>query len=435
MPRIWLRLELFEHGLLQFPSKYSSSLTLANVKQSLDALHVRLQEDQQRIVASEGDVDMEDTAPASAVYTESDNIRVVSFPVWKETVAPIFQWREQDYKAFWLLLVQFHRQIPVKDVYVVDSAVLFDETQCLVHQTIPLFKLAIFLFIQTVKPHSWKNKYSIETFNATWYREDFAALGQAGTAPTNPLAINGNMSPQFKGNMSPPPPQSPHTVGMQDRSTSDAYYLEFIREKLEDLFSLLYPSAELNEESTTGISAEQLDLLGFLLCAGGRSMLDYSQRVSTVYPKWVPSGESPFSENYKGDAATRMENAVKLSRFFKKHLYLNETLYPPVGFSLNALQSGSYSPVVTPSTGPAFSLADAQEPADDESNVLQRPTVLSNLSKTTVVKRAEEFADQDGNSDLVIFSCHDAYIYILGPVRYPFQRLNCLTPFVCSFTI
>ena len=39
MSRIWLRLELFELGLLQFPSKCTSSLTLANVKESLNVLH------------------------------------------------------------------------------------------------------------------------------------------------------------------------------------------------------------------------------------------------------------------------------------------------------------------------------------------------------------------------------------------------------------
>lgn len=50
---------------------------------------------------------------------------------------------------------------------------------------------------------------------------------------------------------------------------------------------------------------------------------------------------------------------------------------------------------------------------------LDAPTVLSNFSKTTVIKRAEEFADSKGTSDLIIFSCHDAFIYVLGPIRYP----------------
>lgn len=54
---------------------------------------------------------------------------------------------------------------------------------------------------------------------------------------------------------------------------------------------------------------------------------------------------------------------------------------------------------------------------------LGAPTVVSNFSKTTVIKRAEEFADSKGNSDLIIFSCHDAYIYVLGPTRYPPPRL------------
>ncbi|POM65034.1 Hypothetical protein PHPALM_19337, partial [Phytophthora palmivora] len=43
MPRIWLRLELFELGLVPLPSKYAASLTLSNVKKALDALHHKFQ--------------------------------------------------------------------------------------------------------------------------------------------------------------------------------------------------------------------------------------------------------------------------------------------------------------------------------------------------------------------------------------------------------
>lgn len=55
-----------------------------------------------------------------------------------------------------------------------------------------------------------------------------------------------------------------------------------------------------------------------------------------------------------------------------------------------------------------------------------RPTILSQLVKTTVIKRADEFAapDEGGQlSDVIIFSCQDSYIYILGPVRYPFTSI------------
>lgn len=55
-----------------------------------------------------------------------------------------------------------------------------------------------------------------------------------------------------------------------------------------------------------------------------------------------------------------------------------------------------------------------------------RPTILSQLTKATVIKRADEFMVSDDNGqrpDLVIFSCQDSYIYILGLVRYPFIHL------------
>lgn len=288
---------------------------------------------------------------------------------------------------------------------------ILDEEQCLLRESVPMFKVVVFLFIQTVKPHSWRVKYAVETFNAVWYREDFAMSGLHSPISSGPGI--GNLSPQYKGNASPPPPASPHTVGMQDRSTSDAYYLEFIREKLGDLFGLLYPSAQ--SDDTSSISAAHIDLLGFLLCAGGRNMLDFSQKLSTAYPKWQSTtGESPFSEHYE-----KVENASKLCAFFQKHLYLNETLYPPVGFSLTnpsyTFNNGAYSPVLNTE----FSLLDGVvDHTDDESNVMQRPTVISSLSRTTIIKRAEDFIDKAGNSDLIIFSCHDAYIYILGPVRH-----------------
>ena len=58
-----------------------------------------------------------------------------------------------------------------------------------------------------------------------------------------------------------------------------------------------------------------------------------------------------------------------------------------------------------------------------------RPTILSQLTKATVIKRADEFMVSDDNGqrpDLVIFSCQDSYIYILGPVRYPLIRFACV---------
>lgn len=267
-----------------------------------------------------------------------------SFPFWREAVADVFQWREEDYRAFWLLLVQFHRKIPVKPAFEAAPA-RFDEDHCLTREQVPVFKLAIFLFVQTVKPHSWRAKYSLEPFDAVWYREHAAALDAAAAVGAGspvlrpaPTSGSGNRSPQLKGSASPTLQASPHTMGMQDRSTSDAYYLEFVREKLGDLFALLYPSVELKEGSNTIVSADQIDLLGFLLCVGSSEMLDSSEKLSASYPSWPSDVEQAEGEAFLS-GGLRAENGAKICAFFKKNLSLNETLYPPVGFTLNSVSS------------------------------------------------------------------------------------------------
>lgn len=255
----------------------------------------------------------------------------------------IFQWREQDYVAFWLLLVQFHRTIPVAPQFAASAGGgVLDEAQSLEHEQVPVFKLAVFLFVQTVKPHSWRSKYSLEAFNAVWYREHADSLAAAGSESPAALAAKsprlgprlGGMSPRLMGGASPPPPQSPHTVGLQDRSTSDSYYLGFVREKLEDLFALLYPSVELKDDSATVVSAGHIDLLGFLLCYGDSNMMvDQNAKLSDAYENW---------KHPEDEADKRVENGATLCRFCKTHLSLNEKLYPPTGFSLaGALQSNA----------------------------------------------------------------------------------------------
>lgn len=230
---------------------------------------------------------------------------------------------------FWLLLASFHRTIRVKESpdASTNSAVLTEE-QCLTQETIPVYKIAIFLFIQTVRPHSWRMKYSLDSMNATWYREH-APLGspmEAASGAQSPVVVP-------KGSASPPPPSSPHRAGLPDRSTSDGYYLEFVREKLDDLFTLLYPSLDMmKEECNTMISADMIDLLGFLLCVSDINMVDVHDKLSTSYTKWQSVG----GETNEDFQPPRVENGLKLCRFFKRHLALNETLYPPTGFTLGA---------------------------------------------------------------------------------------------------
>ncbi|KAG7400700.1 TBCC domain-containing protein 1 [Phytophthora boehmeriae] len=425
MPRIWLRLELFELGLVPLPSKYAATLTLSNVKKALDALHGRFQAAAGSEVAAGDDAVMMDTEGS---FVESDNLNSVSFSFWKDAVDSIFQWREQDYKAFWLLLVQFHRMIPVKEQIAAVHTTPLDEEQRFVREEVPVFKLAIFLFIQTVKPHSKRTRYSLDAFNAVWYREHADSLANAAgleasvaASPKSPV-LSAMGSPHLRGSASPPPPASPHAVGMADRSTADSYYLAFVREKLEDLFGLLYPSVDLKDESQTVVSSDQIDLLGFLLCLGDASLVDNNAKLSSCYPQWELSDDSEAGGAQ--EFVPRVENGAKVCRFYKTQLTLNETLYPPVGFSVPTTAQNNIS-IAGP---PAFSLNDdftldgSAGVATPQDEIADRPTILSHLVKTTVIKRAEEFValtDKSQLSDVIIFSCQDSFIYILGPVRYP----------------
>uniref|UniRef100_A0AAV1U7D2 C-CAP/cofactor C-like domain-containing protein n=1 Tax=Peronospora matthiolae TaxID=2874970 RepID=A0AAV1U7D2_9STRA len=423
MAHIWLRLELFELGLLPLPSKYAATLTLSNVKKALDAVHKKCLTSCNGLDAVAGeDAVMLDTEGG---FTESDNLNVVTFGGWKEAVDDTFRWREQDYKAFWLLLVQFHRMIPVKKE-VADESMPLDVEQCLEREEVPVFKVAILLFIQTVKPHSWRTKYSLKSYNAVWYREhadNFVSAAGLETAPTaastasprSPL-LGALGSPHMRGGASPPPPQSPHAVGMADRSTADSYYLAFVREKLEDLFGLLYPSVDLKEDSSTVVSADQVDLLAFLLCLGDASLVDKQARLSSCYPTWEQSDDGGAMSDTEAakEFVPLVDNGAKVCRFFKTHLSLNEKMYPPVGYSVAALTMNQKG-LSTPSP-PAFSLNDdfsldgiADTPVSEKTTT--RPFVLSQLTKTTMIKCMDEFVVPDDarqHPDLIIFSCQDS---------------------------
>lgn len=83
MPRIWLRLELFELGLLPLPSKYAATLTVANVQKALDALHARFAAAKGE--AADGDAEMEDAESAAGTpgsFVESDNLNSIRQGLW-----------------------------------------------------------------------------------------------------------------------------------------------------------------------------------------------------------------------------------------------------------------------------------------------------------------------------------------------------------------
>ena len=72
MTKVWLRLELFELGLLQLPLKYASTLTLENVKKALNLLHGRIQ------AAQDGDQDAS-MSPTASSFVDNDNFARIRY--------------------------------------------------------------------------------------------------------------------------------------------------------------------------------------------------------------------------------------------------------------------------------------------------------------------------------------------------------------------
>ncbi|KDO16543.1 hypothetical protein SPRG_17944 [Saprolegnia parasitica CBS 223.65] len=167
-------------------------------------------------------------------------------------------------------------------------------------------------------------------------------------------------------------------------------YLHFIRDHLDTLIVLLFDvQRDGNVFADILLRPEQLDVVGFLL-AGGDSFVQQQYYLSTIYPKWVHGAQY----------------TSKLAKWLKKYLTLNDALYPPIGFAL--------TPSMHFQLHGSFDLHDGGDMDDSEGAIhLQRPLVLSNIAKSTVIKRADEMTPR---SDVTIFACHDAFIYILGPI-------------------
>lgn len=67
--KLWLRLEVFEHGILHFPSRYNACLTYGNVQKVMQAI-------------------------STDCVTQ-----LVSYGAWKEAAEDVFQWHEIEYKT------------------------------------------------------------------------------------------------------------------------------------------------------------------------------------------------------------------------------------------------------------------------------------------------------------------------------------------------
>ncbi|KAF0687901.1 Aste57867_20393 [Aphanomyces stellatus] len=348
--RLWVRMELFEHFSLQLQQRCLAKLTPQHITVAITTLH--------------------QLDPQGAQGSRTPMTKRISYAMWKKVAEDIFLWKDNECRSFWLVLVFLHHQIqmPLEAKDPRDPNFLLDEDY-FVKEAVPLFKLVVFLYIHTDKRHH-RSKHVLE---AVWRRDEKA----------DPPAL---ASPSL---LPPGSPSSPHTVGLKDRSVSDTHHFNFVKTNLETIFVLLFDPT-LTGASDVVVTPADVDLVGFLLC-GGDSFLTQHHAFSRVYPKWSPDGRKPAS---------------KVCKWIRKYLSLNEALYPPIGFSLMPAMSLQVNMPV---------LQDMEVEQDGTDLVaLPRPLVISAVSKTTVIKRAEEFAQ----GDLVIFACHDAYIYVLGPLRH-----------------
>ncbi|EQC38641.1 hypothetical protein SDRG_04340 [Saprolegnia diclina VS20] len=350
-PRVWVRMELFEHFALPFAPRCLAQLTSASICAVVGALHAL------------------ELPPAPALGSVARPIPSPRYEAWQQIATEVLQWKELECRSFWLVLTTAHRHIrvPSEDGEAYDASALADEDYY-TKESIPLFKLVIYLYLHLEKPSKAKPKTA---FSAVWHHDE-------GTPPPSPRTTPNS-----------PGPASPHTIGLKDRSEAETQYLHFVRDHLDTLIVLLFDvQRDGNVFADILLRPEQLDVLGFLL-AGGDSFVQQRYYLSTIYPKWVNGSQY----------------TSKLAKWLKKYLTLNDVLYPPIGFAL--------PPSMHFQLHGSFDLMNGSDMDDSEGAIhLQRPLVLSNVAKSTVIKRADEMTPR---SDVTIFACHDAFVYILGP--------------------
>nr|CCA21272.1 conserved hypothetical protein [Albugo laibachii Nc14]CCA21646.1 conserved hypothetical protein [Albugo laibachii Nc14] len=358
---VWLRLELFELGLLHVPIKSTSISTLCDVTKALDCLTGCHNDDQDVNMTPESEDSKGDNAQPQAI----------NFSTWKSVVKEHLEWPEKDYTAFWLLLVYFHRNIPAWEA---TEKVVLTEERCLSVEVVPTHRITMFLFVQASRFQASKTKATLDSFNTKWCR-DFSSVGLDKTSTTQ--SPSGGASPVLL---------SPHTKAMQDRATLDDYYLSFVRNNLEILFQLIFPRLEMKSESENHIHTDQVDQLGFLISFGAGKY----EPLSKAYRLWRTDTHG-----------NKVENPYRVCEFLKSSMGLNTNLYPAVDFSL--VENVSLYRV-----------------APNDSCIYHQPIVISNVSKSTIIRHLDASSEDWNESDLVIHACHDTYIYILGCIRHVF---------------
>ncbi|ETV89009.1 hypothetical protein, variant 2 [Aphanomyces astaci] len=309
-------------------------------------------------------------------------------------ITPMTKFLQASHR-FWLVVVCLHHQIPILPSDDAqnkrDPSFLADEDYFLLEH-VPLYKLATFLFLHMDKKSS-KHRAK-PSFDAVWRREDQPMTSPGSSGASSPVHLAAPISPS-----------SPHSIGLKDRLESETHALSFVKANLDLLVSLVLDTSLTADDAI--ITAPQFDLLGVLFC-GGASHVQQYPRLSAAYPKW----QQPH------------QLASKVLKWLRTRLALNDVLYPRVG---TCTPNNSIIATLHLNMPVSQDLEVEQPPSDNGSTraliaSLPRPVVISLVSKATVIKRADEFMR---HCDVTIFGCHDAYIYVLGPLRHVSVVASC----------
>lgn len=289
-----------------------------------------------------------------------------------------------------------------------DARVAFDICQLFLNHadasdSIPVVEFCLYLFIQLYS-HPKPLSVSKQHPDTSW--PDAPALSPSMHA-RSPVRSPSTRSP-VSGSGSPTgsPMSSPRSLALVLRGSEQTHRLQFVKTSIAEVFSLVFSGRD--------IPRDAFDSLGFLF-HGGSSQTTQSPSLSSLYPSFSASASASSSSVSAADAAA----------WISEHLGVNELAYPPSGARSSAgtthPSSGSTPSALSSASSPG---APASSSGDDSDQLVISPVIVSNVHKSTVFKTSPAIAPPGGGAaassmlpDARVEQCHDAFIYLLCPVR------------------
>lgn len=363
-----LRLELYEYGVLHFPSRYNECLTFEKVSELIHPFQLECA--RSSVIEETEDLEGTNNRPSGPKTV------CITYEGWKKAAEEFFHWHVIEYKTFWTVLVFLH------DIYH-EKSHESPETQ-----EIPLHELAIFLFLHTDKrqKNQFRSKEELNTFNEKWCTNDPSkSTDRMTTAGESPL------SPNSKS------PSLAHKMDVKDRAFVDVCHLAFIKNHLVDLMQVLFPQAPGSTSDTPRtLTSEEIDHLGFLMTAASSSDED---------------------EEKDRDDPHRLSRAFWTCASRTTTTNLN---IAPGSSSVASLKD------VMDWIQCKLQVIVSSKDSDESSS-----RVYHGRSKTTIVVQTSGGPDTSSTvskDDVVLSACRDMSIYICRPVRHVkiMDCINCI---------